>query len=778
MTNVVLVSTCSLNQWALDFSGNLNRIHESVIRCRGQGARYRIGPELELCGYGCEDHFFENDTITHSWESLVRLLEMGDSDNLLFDVGLPVMHKGARYNVRVFCLNRKIILVRPKTVLADDGNYRESRWFTPWPWGRAMDEFVLPSSVGAKLGQRSCPFGVAILQLDDASIACEMCEELWAPHSPHIDFALNGVDIIGNSSGSHHQLRKLGVRMELMRSASHKCGGVYMYANQFGCDGGRLYFDGSPLIMVNGDCVAQGEQFGVHDVQVRKLDLSCIIRSYLPFLPPLQVLTAGVDLDAVRSRRLSQPSLGMQAASAFSVPTITVNFSLATGDSCRIPASPSVRMHFQEPEDEIGQGPACWLWDYLRRSGGSGYFLPLSGGADSAATAAIVGKMCQMVFDLIQQGHADVLEDVRKITREPSFSPACHQDIANKIFFTCYMGTSSSGAATKSRAERLSREIGADHSYIQIDAAVKAVLWIFALFISKGRLPRFDCFGGTSAEDIAIQNVQARLRMIFSYLLAQLLPWVRGKKGFLLVLGSANVDECLRGYFTKYDCSSADVNPIGSISKKDIKSFLKFAGKYYNYPTLLEIVSAVPTAELRPPESVKQFGHDERIDDRPFVFDNPHQSHAATPSKKSRSDTSSLVESADHAETDVTRAPSQQDEDEMGMSYDELSVFGRLRKESRCGPLSMYVALRTQWKAERGLSCDEVAKKVKRFFTFYAINRHKMTVVTPSYHAENYSPDDNRYDLRPFLYRVDWKWQFDAIDADVKAFLESHQKQQ
>lgn len=31
--------------------------------------------------------------------------------------------------------------------------------------------------------------------------------------------------------------------------------------------------------------------------------------------------------------------------------------------------------------------------------------------------------------------------------------------------------------------------------------------------------------------------------MILSYLFAQLLPWVRGRQGGLLVLGSANVDE-------------------------------------------------------------------------------------------------------------------------------------------------------------------------------------------------------------------------------------------
>ena len=46
----------------------------------------------------------------------------------------------------------------------------------------------------------------------------------------------------------------------------------------------------------------------------------------------------------------------------------------------------------------------------------------------------------------------------------------------------------------------------------------------------------------------------------------QLSPWARGRAGWLLVLSSANVDEGLRGYLTKYDCSSADINPIGGRS--------------------------------------------------------------------------------------------------------------------------------------------------------------------------------------------------------------------
>lgn len=56
---------------------------------------------------------------------------------------------------------------------------------------------------------------------------------------------------------------------------------------------------------------------------------------------------------------------------------------------------------------------------------------------------------------------------------------------------------------------------------------------------------------------------------------------------------------------------------------------------------------------------------------------------------------------------------------------------------------------------------------MKHFFRMYSVNRHKMTTVTPSYHAESYSPDDNRFDLRPFLYNTRWTWQFRCIDTQV-----------
>lgn len=57
--------------------------------------------------------------------------------------------------------------------------------------------------------------------------------------------------------------------------------------------------------------------------------------------------------------------------------------------------------------------------------------------------------------------------------------------------------------------------------------------------------------GGSNVENLGLQNIQARIRMVLAFMLASLLPWVHNKKGFYLVLGSSNVDEALRGYLTK-----------------------------------------------------------------------------------------------------------------------------------------------------------------------------------------------------------------------------------
>jgi NAD+ synthase (glutamine-hydrolysing) len=243
----------------------------------------------------------------------------------------------------------------------------------------------------------------------------------------------------------------------------------------------------------------------------------------------------------------------------------------------------------------------------------------------------------------------EVARECRRVCRKDDgvWIPSSPQELAGIIFHTAFMGTENSSEVTNARAKRLGAAIGSYHLSISIDIMVTAILKVFEL-TTGGIRPRFASRGGSMTEDLALQNIQARLRMVTAYLFAQMLPFVRGNKGFLLVLGSANVDEGLRGYMTKYDCSSADLNPIGAISKGDLKRMLAWAAKRYPaYDTVLtEVSNAPPTAELRPLE------HDENE-----------------------------PEHAEHSQTD---------EEDMGMTYEELGFFGRLRKISRCGPVSMY----------------------------------------------------------------------------------------
>ena len=67
-----------------------------------------------------------------------------------------------------------------------------------------------------------------------------------------------------------------------------------------------------------------------------------------------------------------------------------------TGIPNEFPAS-ITSMYMYSTVEEISMGPACWLWDYLRRSKQAGFFLPLSGGVDSTSVACIVYSMCEMV---------------------------------------------------------------------------------------------------------------------------------------------------------------------------------------------------------------------------------------------------------------------------------------------------------------------------------------------------------------------------------------------
>lgn len=167
---LVSVAACQLNQWALDFEGNYERSVQSFKEAINAGCIYRLGPELEICGYGCNDHFLENDTLIHCWTILKRLLE--HSFEIIGDVGMPVSFRGVLYNCRVIFKNKRILLIRPKLCLANglikidfkDGNYREMRYFSAWTKKQQVEEFCLPDCIREVDGQEKVMFGDGVIR--------------------------------------------------------------------------------------------------------------------------------------------------------------------------------------------------------------------------------------------------------------------------------------------------------------------------------------------------------------------------------------------------------------------------------------------------------------------------------------------------------------------------------------------------------------------------------------------------------------------------------------
>uniref|UniRef100_A0A0K0FVE4 Glutamine-dependent NAD(+) synthetase n=1 Tax=Strongyloides venezuelensis TaxID=75913 RepID=A0A0K0FVE4_STRVS len=689
-TKHVHVSVCTLNNWSLDFDGNVKRIIQSCREAYERGAKIRVGPELEITGYSCLDHFNEIDTETFAWESLKKIVDASiNMRSLLIITSMPIRYKLTLYNCAIAINNGKIIFIRAKQSLCDDGVYREGRYFNSWKMIGEYVSFEIPPEY--TFTQTSVPFGDGILKSEDGvTVGFEICEELWTCQSPHKMLTLENVDVICNPSASHHVLSKSSHRLnQLLLGTTAKLGGVYLYSNFRGCDGERVFFDGMSSIAQNGKLFCQIDQFSIEDVEVAD---------------------AVIDLDDSRNYRKNIAS--NRNASSFSITNPYINFSLNLLDSGEKELNEPIEPKILSEVEELSLGPPTYLWHYLRRSKQAGYFVPLSGGMDSASVATLVRLMCEQVVNCRKR----YIEKYGPDKSDPShyymgeIVNCTGKELCGKILFTCYMGSKNSSNFTRESALSLANDLGSRHSSILIDTIVDSCLNVFNTIYNF--IPSFK--SSDNREIMALQNIQARIRMVLAYLFAQLSLVGEKRPGNLLVLASANVDESLIGYLTKYDCSSADFNPIGSLCKSHLRSFLNYVVSTYNFNSLTRITNSPPSAELRP-----------------------------------------LVDGE----------VAQTDEEEIGLTYDELSTIGKLRQPRNMGPYSMFLKLSHLW--GKKMSQEEVADKVKLFYKRYAINRHKCTVLTPSYHVTTYSNDDHRNDHRPFLY-PDFKMQFDKIDAAVK----------
>jgi len=541
----VHVGAACLNQTPLDWTGNRERITRAIRSARRDRVSLLCLPELAITGYGCEDAFLSPGILARACEVLHELLP--ESEGLAVAVGLPVLHRGGVYNAAALMADGRLLGLAAKQNLAGDGIHYEPRWFKPWPRG-----------IVAQTAEGDVPIGDLLFDLGGVRIGFEICEDAWVSDPPGISLARRGADLLLNPSASHFAFGKQEVRQRFILDNSRALGTGYLYANLVGNEAGRAVYDGGAMIAAGGKLLAEGPRLGFADVHVTK---------------------AVIDLDRTRSLQARIVSRNLDPGHA---PEVTVPFpwhpAAATPSAVPSPQPWS-------KEEEFAHAVALGLFDYLRKSRSRGFVLSLSGGADSGAIACLISLMHRL--------GRDELGDIAFRERLGDWLGDDPSQWMRQLLACVYQASPNSGTITETAARSLADALGAEFHRWEISDFVRGYSALAASAL--GRELSWE------RDDIALQNIQARVRAPGVWMLANL-------RGALLV-STSNRSEAAVGYATMDGDTSGGLSPIAGIDKAYLRHWLRWLETTGSpdrgippLPVLRLINEQAPTAELRPAE--------------------------------------------------------------------------------------------------------------------------------------------------------------------------------
>jgi len=549
---LVKVGAAVLNQTPLDWEGNRRRIEEAIARARADGVTILCLPELCITGYGCEDAFHSPGLHQTAFDLLLEIAPA--ATGMIASIGLPLFYNRGLYNAAALLVDGRVVGFTAKRYLAGDGIHYEPRWFKAWPEGHR----ATISAAG-----REVPLGDVLFDCGGVKIGFEICEDAWVANRPGGTMALQGVDVILNPSASHFAFGKDDVRQRFVTEGSRAFGVAYLYANLLGNEAGRIIYDGGALIASGGTLVAVGGRFSYRDVELT---------------------SAVVDITANRMMQSRVGSFRPEVDDR----AVDVPFTYpALEPVAPQPLARSWEQGEHVKEEEMARAVALGLFDYLRKSRSGGFVVSLSGGADSSAVSCLVALMAH--FAAGDLGMDGLRAKLAHIDLAACTDP---RDLVGRLLTCVYQATRNSGQVTRNAARQVAGAIGARFHELDVDAMVQGYTDLIAGAI--GRPLSWE------TDDVALQNIQARVRGPSVWLLANL--------DSRLLLATSNRSEAAVGYATMDGDTCGGLSPIAGIDKAFLRRWLVWLetvgpSGLFAIPALSAVTVQAPTAELRPPAS-------------------------------------------------------------------------------------------------------------------------------------------------------------------------------
>lgn len=477
-----------------DLEGNSRHINEYIEMASSAGADIVVFPELSLTGYPPEDLLLKTDFTRDSMAALEELSRgVGD---MIAVVGFAEADYDVFNSAAVISRGQTRCIYR-KTFLPNYGVFDEKRYF------------------GA--GTRN-----VVLDIAGHRLGITICEDIWFPGGPvEEQVARGGAEIILNLSASPFNRGKYEYRRRLIASRSMDGPVVIAYCNLVGAQD-ELVFDGG----------------------------SCVYHPQLGFIATAsrfceELLICDVDLEPLKGNRLLEPRFRYSRAEC---PHAEVEVCALERPSRFKEEEKSVPPHCAGDltlSEEIHEALVLGLSEYASKNGFEKVILGLSGGIDSALTAALAVEAL---------GSENVV---------------C-------VFLPSRFTADESGAA----AEELARNLGTRYLTIPIGQILSSYAEELA-----GEVDDAD-------EGTTFENLQARIRGNLLMALSNRFGW--------LVLATGNKSELSMGYCTLYGDMAGGFALIKDLLKTQVYEVAKYINDRAGKEVIPRfIIERPPTAELR-----------------------------------------------------------------------------------------------------------------------------------------------------------------------------------
>jgi NAD+ synthase (glutamine-hydrolysing) len=644
---LIKVAAAVVNTTPLAWDSNKAHLLAAIADARARGVSILCLPELAITGYGCEDAFHSSGT----WRTALAVLQeiLPATHGMVVSLGLPVLHPRALYNVACLAVDGAIAGFAAKRHLAGDGIHYEPRWFKPWPAGERST---------LELGGERYPIGDLVFDVGGIRIGFEICEDAWARDRPGDELSAQGVDLILNPSASHFAFGKQAVRERLVLEGSRAFHVSYVYTNLLGNEAGRAIYDGGALIASDGRLLAAGPRFSYAD---------------------WSVTTAVVDVDATRMNQARTASFLPEAGREPDSGVVTVPFRYPAIEP--EPAGVGLPSWESGPylkEEEFARAVALGLCDYMRKSRMRGFVVSLSGGADSSAVAVLVALMVRLGLDELGRDRF-----LAKLSSFPELSSAPDlRSLVRKLLLCVYQATRQSSETTREAARVIAEAVGAEFLALDVEPLVERYVAMVSQAVGRPLT--------WAADDLALQNIQARVRAPSIWMFANL--------RHALLLATSNRSEAAVGYATMDGDTAGGLSPIAGIDKAFLRRWLRWyeeIGPAGVGPlkALARVNALAPTAELRP------------------------------------------------------AAAGQTDEADL-MPYDVLDAIERAAIRDKRTPLEVWKLVTTEFPAHRR---ETLAEWVDRFFRLWCRNQWKRERYAPSFHVDDENLDPKTWCRFPIL---------------------------